>query len=145
MLQLPPVRSSVSPHLRLQADLMPAGRSYAFLYVLVIKSVGVYCADIYTMVLLLASNHWAGQIIQANEKGSTAVQVPFSIGKWIFFGCIIFSFLLLAWEARKSRAIIRSRDISYAYTNVMAVRAPRPHLRSSALTLPARIRTTTTR
>lgn len=33
-------------------------------------------------------------------------------GKWVFTGCIIFSFLLLAWEARKSRAIIKSRDIS---------------------------------
>ena len=74
--------------------------SYVFLYILVIKSVGVYAADIYTMVLLLASNHWAGSILQASE-GSSAVQVPFSIGKWIFFGCIIFSFLLLAWEARK--------------------------------------------
>jgi hypothetical protein len=42
------------------------------------------------------------------------------IGKWIFFGCIIFSFLLLLWEARKSRAIIKSRDISYAFTNVMS-------------------------
>lgn len=46
--------------------------------------------------------------------------MPFSIGKWIFTGCIIFSFLLLAWEGRKARKIIRSRDISYAYTNIMA-------------------------
>lgn len=88
---------------------------------LVIKSVGVYCADIYTMVLMLASGHWAGSILE-KSGGSSAVQVPFSIGKWIFTGCIIFSFLLLAWEARKTKAIIRSRDISYAFTNVMAVR-----------------------
>ncbi|EGG03871.1 uncharacterized protein MELLADRAFT_72500 [Melampsora larici-populina 98AG31] len=92
---------------------------YCFLYVLVIKSVLVYCSDIYTMVLLLASNHWAGSILE-NSSGSSAMNVPFSIGKWIFFGCIIFSFLLLVWEAKKSRAIIRSRDISYAFTNVMA-------------------------
>ncbi|KAG0141989.1 hypothetical protein CROQUDRAFT_135859 [Cronartium quercuum f. sp. fusiforme G11] len=92
---------------------------YCFLYVLVIKSVLVYCSDIYTMVLLLASNHWAGSILESSG-GSSAMNVPFSIGKWIFFGCIIFSFLLLAWEAKKSRAIIRSRDISYAFTNVMA-------------------------
>ncbi|KAH9813398.1 hypothetical protein DFH28DRAFT_1060679 [Melampsora americana] len=92
---------------------------YCFLYVLVIKSVLVYCSDVYTMVLLLASNHWAGSILE-NSSGSSAMNVPFSIGKWIFFGCIIFSFLLLVWEAKKSRAIIRSRDISYAFTNVMA-------------------------
>ncbi|OAV93610.1 hypothetical protein PTTG_02984 [Puccinia triticina 1-1 BBBD Race 1] len=92
---------------------------YCFLYVLVIKSVLVYASDLYTMVLLLASNHWAGSILESSG-GSSAMNVPFKIGKWIFFGCIIFSFLLLAWEAKKSRAIIRSRDISYAFTNVMA-------------------------
>jgi uncharacterized membrane protein len=74
------------------------------------------------MVLLLASNHWAGSILMSTG-GSSAMNVPFKIGKWIFFGCIIFSFLLLLWEAKKSRAIIRSRDISYAFTNVMAVRS----------------------
>lgn len=42
------------------------------------------------------------------------------IGKWIFFGCIVFSYLLLLWEARKARAIVKSRDISYAFTNVMS-------------------------
>ena len=42
-------------------------------------------------------------------------------GKWIFFGCIIASFLLLGWEWLKARKIIRSRDISYAFTNVMCV------------------------
>lgn len=34
--------------------------------------------------------------------------------------CIVFSYLLLLWEARKARAIVKSRDISYAFTNVMA-------------------------
>ncbi|KAG0141990.1 hypothetical protein CROQUDRAFT_717933 [Cronartium quercuum f. sp. fusiforme G11] len=92
---------------------------YFFLYVLVIKSILVYCSDVYTMVLLLASNHWAGSILE-NSNGNSAMIVPFSISKWIFFGCIIFSFSLLFWEAKKSRAIIKSRDISYAFTNVMA-------------------------
>ncbi|WAQ83556.1 hypothetical protein PtA15_4A4 [Puccinia triticina] len=92
---------------------------YSFLYVLVIKSILVYASDIYTMVLLLASNHWAGSILESSG-GHGALNVPFKIGKWIFFGCIIFSFLLLFWEAKKSRAIIQSRDISYAFTNVMA-------------------------
>ncbi|POV99764.1 hypothetical protein PSHT_13386 [Puccinia striiformis] len=76
---------------------------YCFLYVLVIKSVLVYASDVYTMVLLLASNHWAGSILESTG-GSSAMNVPFRIGKWIFL-----------WLA-----IIRSRDISYAFTNVMA-------------------------
>ncbi|KAL8276093.1 hypothetical protein RQP46_011508 [Phenoliferia psychrophenolica] len=92
---------------------------YLWLYILVIKSVAVY---IDTCVALLASNHWSGSILQsaAAKNGSNVLTVPFSIGKWVFTGCIIFSFLLLLWEGRKSRAIIRSRDISYAFTNVTA-------------------------
>ncbi|KAI5476019.1 hypothetical protein MNV49_000491 [Pseudohyphozyma bogoriensis] len=98
---------------------------YLWFYILVIKSFAVYVADVYTGIALLASNHWSGSILQsaAANNGSTSssvLEVPFNIGKWIFTGCIIFSFLLLAWEARKARAIIKSRDISYAFTNVMS-------------------------
>ncbi|GAA97505.1 uncharacterized protein L969DRAFT_83806 [Mixia osmundae IAM 14324] len=92
---------------------------YAWLYVILIKSAGVYVADLYTAIAMLASNHWSGSLI-ADAGGSTAVTVPFKIGKWIFTGCILLSFLLLAWEAKKARAIVRSRDISFAFTNVMA-------------------------
>lgn len=81
----------------------------------------MYIADIYTAVALLASGRWAASYLQSStDSDSDVLVVPFSIGKWIFTGCIIFSFLLLAWEARKARAIIKSRDISYAFTNVMS-------------------------
>ncbi|GAA5902536.1 uncharacterized protein JCM6883_001441 [Sporobolomyces salmoneus] len=98
---------------------------YGWLWILFVKSIAVYIADIYTLVALLASNRWAASILQSEAaQGSSAssnvLEVPFSIGKWIFFGCIIFSFLLLLWEARKARAIVKSRDISYAFTNVMS-------------------------
>ncbi|GAA5884370.1 hypothetical protein JCM6882_002246 [Rhodosporidiobolus microsporus] len=99
--------------------------TYGWLWLMFIKSIAVYVADIYTLVALLASNRWSASILQsdaakADTKSSNVLEVPFSIGKWIFFGCIIFSFLLLLWEARKARAIIKSRDISYAFTNVMS-------------------------
>ena len=85
------------------------------------KTVAVYIADIYTAIALLASNRWSNSILQSDAaQGSTTLNVPFTIGKWVFTGCIILSFLLLAWEARKARAIIRSRDISYAFTNIMS-------------------------
>lgn len=84
-----------------------------------LKSVLVYISDIYTAIAMLANDYWSGNIL--SEAGdSKTITVPFTIGKWIFFGCIIFSFLLLAWESRKARMIIRSRDISYAFTNIMA-------------------------
>ncbi|KAI9448234.1 hypothetical protein H4582DRAFT_2107595 [Lactarius indigo] len=67
---------------------------YLWVYILVLKSFLVYVSDIFT-----ANN------IRA------AVAIPFTVGKWLFVGCIIFSFLL---------RIIASRDISYAFTNVMA-------------------------
>lgn len=92
---------------------------YAFVYIFLIKSVLVYLSDIYTAVAMLANNYWAGNILSESDTSNT-IKVPFTIGKWIFTGCIIFSFLLLAWESRKARMIIRSRDISYAFTNVMA-------------------------
>ncbi|GAA6023299.1 hypothetical protein JCM11491_006886 [Sporobolomyces phaffii] len=98
---------------------------YGWLWILFVKSIAVYIADIYTLVALLASNRWAASILQSEAAqgsgaSSNVLEVPFSIGKWIFFGCIIFSFLLLLWEARKARAIVKSRDISYAFTNVMS-------------------------
>lgn len=94
---------------------------YGLLFALVIKSIAVYIADIYTAITLLAFNHFNGSIYnRVQDNPDNTVKVPIQYGKWIFFGCILFSFLLLAYEAHKSRAIIRSRDISYAYTNVMA-------------------------
>lgn len=51
---------------------------------------------------------------------SCVIDVQFKIAKWIFVGCIIFSFLLLGYEWYKARAVIKSRDISYTFTNVMA-------------------------
>lgn len=63
--------------------------------------------------------------------------VRFDIAKWIFVGCIIFSFLLVSsWSARlwkcvtdlvklgyetwKAKNVVESRDISYAFTNLIA-------------------------
>lgn len=94
---------------------------YGLVFALVVKSFAVYIADIYTAVTLLAFNHFNGNIYnKVQDNPDNTVPVPLEYGKWVFFGCIIFSFLLLAYEAHKCRAIIRSRDISYAYTNVMA-------------------------
>lgn len=52
--------------------------------------------------------------------GKCDVDVKFGIAKWVFVGCIIFSFLLLGYEVWKARQVIQSRDIAYAFTNLMA-------------------------
>ncbi|KAI5119893.1 hypothetical protein M0805_003697 [Coniferiporia weirii] len=95
---------------------------YLWIYVLVFKSFLVYVFDIFTAITMLTTSGWSNHIFDsctANDDNG-CVFIPFSVGKWLFVGCIIFSFLLLAYEARKARKIIASRDISYAFTNIMA-------------------------
>ncbi|KAK0520144.1 Potassium transporter [Tilletia horrida] len=99
---------------------MMAQLKYTLLYANMAKSVAVYLADIYTAITLIVMGHLSGPLYSevATEHSPLSVSVEYT--RWIFTGCIIFSFLLLAYEAHKARAIVRSRDISYAYTNVMA-------------------------
>lgn len=85
---------------------------YLWVYIVVLKSVLVYMSDLYTAGNLLAFNHWA----------TVQPKIPLNIARWIFAGTIIFSVLLLLWDMRKARAIIASRDISYAFTSIIAYR-----------------------
>ncbi|KAF9482509.1 hypothetical protein BDN70DRAFT_829239 [Pholiota conissans] len=93
---------------------------YLWLYVIVLKSFMVYISDIFSAITMLTTKNWSNEIFKncANIEGCVAI--PFNTGKWLFVGCIIFSFLLLAYESRKAKKIIASRDISYAFTNIMA-------------------------
>jgi len=93
---------------------------YLWLYILVLKSFLVYVSDIFTAVTMLSTKSWTLQIFQNCKQLSGCVAIPFTVGQWLFVGCIIFSFVLLAYEARKTKKIVLSRDISYAFTNVMA-------------------------
>lgn len=56
------------------------------------------------------------------ESGNCPITVKFGIAKWVFCGCIWFSFLLLGWEMYRASRVIKTRDISYCFTNVMANR-----------------------
>ncbi|KAH9940589.1 hypothetical protein B0H21DRAFT_754650 [Amylocystis lapponica] len=95
---------------------------YLFLYITVLIAFLVYVSDIFTAVTMLTTTSWSNSIYNScpPDQSKSCVYIPFSIAKWLFFGCIVFSFLLLAYEARKAKKIIASRDISYAFTNVMA-------------------------
>jgi len=108
----------------------------------------VYGLDIFTAVTMISSERvrlittqrilaltfqWTNAITAKGSEG--IVEVKFIIAKWVFVGCIIFSFLLvslllpytlsilivqLGYETFKARQVIKSRDISYAFTNVLA-------------------------
>ncbi|KZP12143.1 hypothetical protein FIBSPDRAFT_836693 [Athelia psychrophila] len=93
---------------------------YMFIYAIVLKSFLVYVSDIFSAITMLTTDGWSNQIFAQCQNETGCFFIPFSVGKWLFVGCIIFSFLLLAYEGRKSKKIIASRDISYAFTNVMA-------------------------
>jgi len=95
---------------------------YLWLYVIILKDFLVYVSDIFTAVTMLSTESWSNAIFNScpPDQDNGCVYIPFKIGKWLFFGCIIFSFLLLAYEGHKAKKIIASRDISYAFTNVMA-------------------------
>jgi len=92
---------------------------YLWLYLLVVKSFLVYVSDIYTAVIMLSSHDWSNTIFTSCQQKDCSI-IPFKFGKWLFVGCIIFSFLLLGYEWYKAKKIIASRDISYSFSNVMA-------------------------
>ncbi|KAI8880033.1 hypothetical protein K501DRAFT_255702 [Backusella circina FSU 941] len=87
--------------------------SYMFMYVIILKGFLVYVADIWSAVSLLV-------VGQTNENMDAAI--PPDVSKWIFLGAIMISFILLFWDIRKSRGIIKSRDISYTFFSIIANR-----------------------
>jgi hypothetical protein len=95
---------------------------YFFLFLVFFKSFAVYMSDIFTAVTMLSTDKWSNQIFTecTAQSKNGCVPIPFETGKWLFVGCIIFSFLLLAYESRKAKLIVASHDISYAFTNVLA-------------------------
>ncbi|KAI9358498.1 hypothetical protein BD770DRAFT_343934 [Pilaira anomala] len=86
---------------------------YLMLLCSVVVSTLVYSADLWSAGILLIYDHWSLSI---------QPKIPFEISKWIFVGCIILSFMLLAWEIRKTRSVMETRDISLAVTNPLAYR-----------------------
>lgn len=56
------------------------------------------------------------------QTGNCPITVKFGIAKWVFCGCIFFSFLLLGWEMYRASRVIKTNDIAYCFTNVMANR-----------------------
>ena len=68
---------------------------YLWVYILVLKSFLVYVSDIFTAMTMLTTKTWSNQIFQNCKQLSGCVAIPFVIGKWLFVGCIIFSFVLV--------------------------------------------------
>ncbi|KAG2737055.1 hypothetical protein P692DRAFT_20762645 [Suillus brevipes Sb2] len=95
---------------------------YLWLHIIILKSFLVYLSDIVIATAMLTSSTRSNQIFNDCQHQDDCFHIPSNVGKWLFkfVGCIMFGFLLLVYEGRKSKKIIASRDISYAFTNVMA-------------------------
>ena len=73
----------------------------------------MYGVDTFTAVNLLAFSRWASQI---------KPEIPFNISKWIFAGCILFSFVLLIFRWIRAVRVIKSGGIAQSYLDPIAVR-----------------------
>ncbi|RCH92963.1 hypothetical protein CU097_008252 [Rhizopus azygosporus] len=86
---------------------------YINMFIIILKGFLVYVADLWTAVSL---------IVIGNTSVNDGAAIPPEVSRWIFLGAITISFILLFWDIRKARVIIESRDISYAFTSVIANR-----------------------
>ncbi|TPX37461.1 hypothetical protein SmJEL517_g00764 [Synchytrium microbalum] len=106
--------------------------SYSGVFLLTLKSVLVYMADIGIVAILLINGAFSQAV--ANTSGCTAAgnvcipggvttnYIPFYVRPWLMAGSIIVSFALLFLDYRRARIVLRSRDIAYAFTNTIAYR-----------------------
>ncbi|KAF9932349.1 hypothetical protein FBU30_008329 [Linnemannia zychae] len=81
---------------------------YTWVWIMFFKAILVLCGDIWTCTILIISGAWTSEI-------KPTIEIP--IARWIFMGCILLSFLLLAADFRKASKVIKSQDISYAVSN----------------------------
>lgn len=85
--------------------------SYVWLWFLALISVAVYAADTFTAINLLVFNRWSSQINPS---------IPFSISKWIFAGCIIFSWVLCGYEWVRASRVLHRGGVADSYLDPLA-------------------------
>ncbi|KAK3844257.1 MAG: hypothetical protein J3R72DRAFT_86202 [Linnemannia gamsii] len=96
--------------------------TYSLVFAAIIRGILVYCSDIFTAANLLANSNENSFVPPQGVQLEVFGKLPFEVYKWLFSGCILLGFALLGWEIRRARAIIISRDISYAFTSLIASR-----------------------
>ncbi|KAF9990558.1 hypothetical protein BGZ75_001122 [Mortierella antarctica] len=96
--------------------------TYSLVFAAIIRGILVYCSDIFTAANLLANSNENSFVPKTGVQLELFGKLPFEVYKWLFAGCILLGFLLLGLEIRRARAIVISRDISYAFTSLIASR-----------------------
>lgn len=88
---------------------------YFFCWLSIFKSFAIFGLDCYTAVGLLVIKNYSQGVQQQNF-------IAHDITKWIFVGSIGLSVVLICWDWLMAIRIIRSRNISFAFTNLIANR-----------------------
>lgn len=95
---------------------------YSTVYLLGLMYFLIFITDIVSVLLLFdvrmgfkLSNEQFSVIPDTNYFGKAQA-------KWVYLGCMLVSLILFVVDVRKSRRIIRSKDISLAYTHTLTSR-----------------------
>lgn len=86
--------------------------SYIWLWFLGIVSIAVYGSDTFTAINLLALHQWSPTF---------SPLIPVLVAKWVFTGCILLSFVLLAYDWMQAIRIMRRGNVAESYLNPLAV------------------------
>lgn len=82
--------------------------SFVWVWILLLLKLAILGGDTYTCVSILVFNRWSLSDYEVYE---------YKVAKWIFTGCILFRFLLLAYQIAWGIHIYRTRNIALAYLN----------------------------
>ncbi|KAK3843430.1 MAG: hypothetical protein J3R72DRAFT_366833, partial [Linnemannia gamsii] len=93
---------------------------YMLVFLIIIRGILVYCSDVFTAVNLMTNENPSGFV--GNSLSVFGFPLPVTAYKYLFTGCIVFGLLLLLLDIRRANGIIKSRDISHAFTSQIASR-----------------------
>ena len=93
--------------------------AYIWLWLMGFVGIAVYAVDTFTAVQLLAFDRWSSQV---------QPWIPFNYSKWIFAGCILFSWVLCIYEWVRAIRVIRRGGVAASYMDPLA--APLQSMRS---------------
>ncbi|KAF9406364.1 hypothetical protein BGZ94_003142, partial [Podila epigama] len=101
--------------------------TYMLVFAAIIRGILIYCSDIFTAVNLWTNKDalmFVGNSTNSGgiDLGVGHLELPLNVYMYLFTGCIVLGFILLGLEMRRAHAIIKSRDISYAFTSMIASR-----------------------
>lgn len=96
---------------------------YSWVFIITFKTILTYMAEVGVVVLLILTYTNTANLIEQKEvAGGQLSRIPIEVRIGFITGSVVFSYVLLAIEWRKSQLIVQSRDISYAFTSTVAYR-----------------------